>query len=617
MNGFKINSVSIVGEQVEDKVVSFKRGINILAGPSNTGKTYLVQCIDYVFGKSDIPKEIDESKGYEKIVLEIEDNENGSKSTILRAINDNKLYFYQNIPYLNIKNTEYQLISGSKSISEFYLKLFGFNLPINISKNASFGKDEFSVRNFTRYMIVEEESMISKHSPIHVGEGFTETTKNRNIFKFLITGVDDSSYQKKEKREIWNAKKAASEELLKELLYQEEEKLQLLQEKIDKNGYFDEEKEDAFIKKIEYCQSQINLLNNELNKVEKKKRKINNEIFYNENLKYKFDLLKAQYLSDIERLNFIDEGAFLLGQLNIVTCPHCGKKIDDPKNHTHEDIGLNIEEMNHACEVEIAKTKQNIAELEKSYETIEELHKELTDELVEMDIKIISLKDELNNVLNPQLTDFKEQWNHQTELKILKSNFVISEENIKNISYMISTNKMKIHITEESTKEQVLEEINDSRFPQILSNNLKKILFEANDELPVVFYLTKKQYEIEFSIAGKNRNSFGKGYKAIMASVFYLSFLMYCKEEKKPHSNLIVLDSPLNAFEEKEQNLDEELSSVPLEKIKSRFFSFLTQNFEDEQVIVIENLDALNYINKQVNALKFTKDSKIGRYGLF
>ena len=273
--------------------------------------------------------------------------------------------------------------------------------------------------------------------------------------------------------------------------------------------------------------------------------------------------------------------------------------------------------MNHACEVEIAKTKQNIAELEKSYETIEELHKELTVELVEMDIKIISLKDELNNVLNPQLTDFKEQWNHQTELKILKSNFVISEENIKNISYMISTNKMKIHITEENTKEQVLEEINDSRFPQILSNNLKKILFEANDELPVIFYLTKKQNEIEFSIAGKNRNSFGKGYKAIMVSVFYLSFLMYCKEEKKPHSNLIVLDSPLNAFEEKEQNLDEELSGVPLEKIKSRFFSFLTQNFEDEQVIVIENMDALNYINKQVNALKFTKDSKIGRYGLF
>ena len=184
--------------------------------------------------------------------------------------------------------------------------------------------------------------MISKHSPIHVGESFTETTKNRNIFKFLITGVDDSSFQKKEKKEIWNAKKETSEELLKELLYQEEEKLQLLQEKIDKNGYFNEEKEEAFIKKIEYCQNQINVLNNELNTVEKKKRKINNEIFYNENLKYKFDLLKVQYLSDIERLNFIDEGAFLLGQLNVVTCPHCGKKIDDPKNHTHGDIGLNL-----------------------------------------------------------------------------------------------------------------------------------------------------------------------------------------------------------------------------------------------------------------------------------
>lgn len=618
MNGFKINSIRVIGEDVEDAVLLFEKGINLLTGPSDTGKTYLVQCIDYMFGKKESPKRIKESEKYESIVMEIEDYNSGSISTLLRSMNESKMYFYKDIPYENIKHSDYLLIGGKKdreTVSDFFLRLFGFSSPVEISKNESFEKDNFSIRNFARYMIVEEESMISKHSPVHINGSFTEKTKNRNIFKFLITGIDDSNFQKQEKKEIWSAKKMANIELLEELLNQENDKYRSLLEEIDTYKSLAIENDEPIMEEIKYYQEQIILLNNELNNIEDQKRKINNELIYNENLRYKFDLLKEQYKSDIERLKFIDEGSFLLGQLNVITCPHCGEKIESYQEHKHKGIDVDIDEMNNACELEIIKTEKNILELEKSYSTILDIDKELVTDLSTADLKIFRVRKELEEVLRPQLIDLEEKWSSKTEYEILKSSIVSIEENIKNINEMILTNQTRKHISSTSNKEQVIQDLNDSRFPDILSNNLKQCLFDIETDLHIVFFLANN--EVEFSINGNNRSNFGKGYRAIITSLFYLSLLMYCREERKPHSNLIILDSPLNAFEEKERNITEGSSDIPIEKIKTRFFEFLTENFQEEQIIVIENIDALSYVNEHVHVLKFTKDLTNGRYGFF
>lgn len=54
-NRFWIESIRFTGENVSDTVVKFKPGINIVHGPSDTGKTYLAKTIKYMLAGSTRP----------------------------------------------------------------------------------------------------------------------------------------------------------------------------------------------------------------------------------------------------------------------------------------------------------------------------------------------------------------------------------------------------------------------------------------------------------------------------------------------------------------------------------------------------------------------------------
>ena len=46
MSKFFIKSLIISGENKRTSTLNFDEGLNIIYGPSNTGKTYVLKCID-------------------------------------------------------------------------------------------------------------------------------------------------------------------------------------------------------------------------------------------------------------------------------------------------------------------------------------------------------------------------------------------------------------------------------------------------------------------------------------------------------------------------------------------------------------------------------------------
>ena len=58
VTGFQIRRLTLVGRGVPDAEVTFKEGLNVVSGPSDTGKTFIVQCIDYMLGGKDMPEPI-------------------------------------------------------------------------------------------------------------------------------------------------------------------------------------------------------------------------------------------------------------------------------------------------------------------------------------------------------------------------------------------------------------------------------------------------------------------------------------------------------------------------------------------------------------------------------
>ena len=47
---FYIEKIIVTGSGKTDSIIELSNGVNIIYGPSNTGKTYIVKCIDYMFG---------------------------------------------------------------------------------------------------------------------------------------------------------------------------------------------------------------------------------------------------------------------------------------------------------------------------------------------------------------------------------------------------------------------------------------------------------------------------------------------------------------------------------------------------------------------------------------
>ncbi|WP_368901390.1 AAA family ATPase [Oceanobacillus oncorhynchi] len=610
MKGFKINKLVLTGEYVDSKSISFKKGLNLLVGPSNTGKTYVFQCIDFVLGKSKLPKKITLSKGYKYAHLEIEEYSSGETSTISRSLIDSKYQYYPSAPFENIDDTVPipldSKLSKNKNISSLILNLCGFNQPIEIKKSQTNDKVNFSFRYFAPFILIKEEVMISERSPIYTGS-FTERTLRLNIFKFLLTNKDDSSLVKIEKKEIWSAKKNANVELLEKLLMDENEKLSTLEQNKDKFSkvYFSKEDENQ----LESIQMEISTLNNEISKNEVLKNKIQSDINYNENLKYKFDLLREQYLSDIERLQFIDEGSFLLNQLSVTKCPHCGEDISENKQHEHGDIDMN--HVNEACDYEIEKIRINLSELEKSTFTVNSIIDSLQEDLTKAIKAIEECKYRLQEVLNPKLAALNETWNNRLEYEVIVSDIEYVNHQIGYLKELISeTSSKKQQSPNKSSDEEIINALNEDTFPTLLETNLKECLFYEYESLPIKFYKNSDQ-ELDFLINGEERETFGKGYRSIIASIFHITLLMYCQVKGLPHSNLLILDSPVNAFRDLEVN-----EKLP-KSVQNKFFNFIAENFSSEQMIVIENDSVSKDLEKNVNLIEFTHDNNRGRFGFF
>ena len=49
---FWIEKISALGDKKKPSTIRLKEGTNIIFGPSNTGKTCIAKCIEYMFGET-------------------------------------------------------------------------------------------------------------------------------------------------------------------------------------------------------------------------------------------------------------------------------------------------------------------------------------------------------------------------------------------------------------------------------------------------------------------------------------------------------------------------------------------------------------------------------------
>lgn len=601
--GFKINKIIMIGPNKEDAFLDFSVGLNVIAGASDTGKTFIFQAIDYMLGGGKTPKQIEEAKGYDSIFVEIEDYDNNIY-TLRRDLADGKMYKYSCSYKLKDKVVPLNIIEehskdSINNISSFLLDLCNSKYKW-VVKNQKGIKRSFTYRDFARISLLGEEKIISEKSIVLGNNGFQQTS-NKNAFKTIITGLEDMCDEvSDEEKKINNVKIEAKIEVLDNLI---SNYIQELQEKnnINKNDCVSNIEE-----LIQEIRNNINSKKENLKEFDVKRQTLLKEVIdkdtsiqYNNEVIKKFRLLKNNYLSDLKRLEFIDDANYYINQLEDVKCPVCSSEI--------ELEYINTSKIEDSIFAEKNKLNKKIIELDEVILEIENKNMEIIRIKDEIKLKVDRLTEEINLKLKPiidlkvnelaEILEKREEINRVKfiedkldEAKKLKNDLSSKKVNVNNVK--VELNK----INDENSKDLCLE----------VSNLLDEWnLFKSPQ---VSFDL--KTYDLE--INGKKKASFGKGYRAIINSALSLAIMKYNILRGLPHPKIVIIDSPLITFKEKDSG-EEKISEV----VKSSFYKYLAENFKKQQVIVLENADPQKELLDKINYYHFTKNKNNGRYGFF
>ncbi len=96
---------------------------------------------------------------------------------------------------------------------------------------------------------------------------------------------------------------------------------------------------------------------------------------------------------------------------------------------------------------------------------------------------------------------------------------------------------------------------------------------------------------------------------------------MFCRERGLPHPGFLVLDTPMLTYRDplrsKEGALEADEQAIRNTSLKGFFFEHLSKIADLGQVIVVENVDLPDGIERLAHLEVFTGDPTSGRAGLF
>jgi hypothetical protein len=609
--GFYISKLIVGGTKVEDASIGFKKGLNVISGPSDTGKSYIFECINYMLGSNNVPKKIDESKGYAYILMEISFYR-GNTYTLKRTFGKNTVEIFD-IPSNFIKQTTPEILNykhdkeKTNNLSAFLLANSGFAHPSYVMKKKTGETRTVSFRDLPIFITIDEAKVIKDKSPIFSGQ-FVNATVEKSVFKFMVSGLDDS--QNEGTLKVDNSSKAKLEgqiELLERFIYQEEKSLFEIPV-IHTSIKFDMEKE------LEEMQEELKGINEEIVKQTSIRRSLWTKIEENKS-KYitaselitRFNLLEDQYKSDLKRLSFVREGNYYFSQLNLSLCPYCNQRVED----THEEVCAYIDNdvnFSESIDAEINKINIQMKDLESTIkETILE-QSELLEEIERNKKEYESIHYSINQKLEPKETNLKEKIDSFLKQRDIVIDYNIRKKKIEDLTKEKNLVKDKLKkqpekITQNETEGIVLSAY--QQFCESMSNVL--IRWKFSKETNVIFK------DGQFYVDNKLSKDYGKGYRAIIYSAFAVSLMEFCKKKNLPHPGFVVLDSPLTTYQGKKSNQDDVVSY----DIQTAFFKDLSSIKDDVQIIIFENKEPDGEVKNKINYIEFTKDNHSGRYGFF
>jgi prefoldin subunit 5 len=600
----------ISGPQSKPAVVDFVAGLNVIYGGSNTGKSHILRMIDYVLGARNPPEPIVEQAEYDLAHLGIVFDD-GSEKTLVRALKGGDIRIIDGLfrerPDQKSGTSASARHGANVSLSKILLAQLGA-ADKRVQTNAAGATRDLSYRDLERFAIVNETKIQEATSPVLTGQ-YTSKTAETSVFKFLLTGVDDSALDLAKPDPSRPLRQAAQLELLdrqiRELDHEINETDQDHEELQQLDLTLDTELATSFSVQEE-AERDYRALTTQRRQLRREHEGLRDRIDEIDTLQARFDLLNEHYSSDQERLASAIEAGTLFALEDGQVCPICGA---EAKNHRPEfACDGSVDEIVEAAQAELAELGKRAAELRQTIqglsnerEELAERAREILPELEAIQAYILREVPSVQTVRTQTNTVIARKLTVQKGLELVRRRDRLNEQRAQ-LGVVPGYDSSTI-VAAQSLDGAVLDE-----FSQVVEDELKS--WEFPNARRVFFDLAK----MDISVAGKARSSNGKGVMALLHGAFSIGVMRYCRDRKRSHPGFLVLDSVFVTYKDPDGVEDVAIQNTPLKDKAFEAFAALPDTY---QLIVLDNVDVPDWLSSQSRCVHFTGRPGQGRAGFF
>lgn len=584
--------------------LSLYPGLNIIYGPSNTGKSLITELIDFMFG-GDGEKLKDNQIEFQNIKLLVDVD--GATLSLTRNIGSDDIIATGNVP--GIQGGVYKAGRAKSSISNLWLHLMGITDPVKIIQKLNYSTQRLTVRTFIHTFLIKESRMVSENSVLKSSVGYNKNIPVPTITSLLYfaTGQTYLEGHSVSDTKVSQAKNEAVQEFVNRSLQRlaEVRRPAMKTDAPEETPIQIQAHIDEILKSISAQEEKRYGALRQSRELAQKLYNLDEKITECRVLKNRYMALKTQYESDIKRLTFITEGNLHMDKIpKVDKCPFCGSPLD-----RQGEYGLDPDDLMACLEAavgEVDKLELQIKDLRSADENLNLEISKLQGERQIAGQKKQYLQSLIHAELDPKIEE-------------LRANLA---------GYTAALERAKTNELLDTVETTLNKELNDTIVPEVANDKfdirgkLKEVIAPSLDAILLrilheVNYegISSASFDIEkcdVKVNGVGKQSQGQGYRAFLNTVMALALQEFLNESGLYQPHLLVLDSPILSLSERRKKVEQATSDT----MKAGLFQYFVNHEDRRQTIVIENDIPASVDYSSAHVVEFTKEEHTERYGL-
>lgn len=594
MSGFWISEIRAYPNHGAPSTITLTQGLNVIAGPSNTGKTRVVRTIDFVMGGDLVP--FTDDSDYCTAEIDLVTTE-GEIITLRRSIGGD----YVVSPQPGTEGKVYSVKRDDKDtetdLNSFLVSLLGFKPSRKVIKNSSWESQTLTWRSLYHLLYVPESYIDRLDSTILRRGGANDYVTRTAELSTLLVLAQDENFDDIEPQES-DKDRRIRQRSVKQFITRQVEAAR---------------KKETGLKKVEEqyrgrdIEAELATLNAEFDQLRRDQIELNatgrtittkiKEI--DENVaafavdKYQRQELISHLEADLQRLEFLAEASVDPDTLNINMCGYCKQPVDASMNHPSQE---QIDVQRTRLEEQLAGARSNLSELDRTM-------LELTQQRADLVLKHAELQDRIAHTITPRQEQLTREVRTLKEVAGIQARLDEIQETIAALT------DLGPQSVEKRAPYKPVEFFN-ADFIYSMNTTIRQILHEIG--FPSADAAVFDETTLDVTIDGYRKDTKeGKGFAALLNTVVMVAFHEYL-DQRSPHApHFLIIDSPL-------KNFDDSQLTAPY-SMRQKLLGYIARMTTNRQVILCENLNLLSGVDldalPNTTTIRFSKNPYQGRYG--